>query len=59
MFSNINKDNKIKGIPNGLIVGQFERTTELDENVQIWEEILKKAMKDPDIPLFDNQYVSL
>jgi|TARA_Y100000992_G_scaffold77162_1_gene48817 hypothetical protein len=33
MFSNINKDNKIKGIPNGLIVGQFERTTELDERI--------------------------
>jgi hypothetical protein len=33
MFSNINQDNKIKGIPHGLIVSQFERTTELDERI--------------------------
>ena len=43
---------------NSKIVNQ-KRKQELDENVQRWEEILKKAMKDPDYPLFDNQYVSV
>ena len=36
-----------------------KRKQELDENVQRWEKILEKAMKDPDYPLFDNQYVSV
>tara|TARA_B100000282_G_scaffold283936_1_gene248027 strand:- start:337 stop:894 length:558 start_codon:yes stop_codon:yes gene_type:complete len=33
MFSKFNKENKIKGIPEGVIIGQLERTTELDEKI--------------------------
>jgi hypothetical protein len=33
MFSEFNKNNKIKGIPDGVVIGQMERTTELDERI--------------------------
>ena len=33
MFRKFNKENKIKGIPEGVIIGQLERTTELDEKI--------------------------
>lgn len=33
MFSEFNKNNKIKGIPDGVMIGQMERTTELDERI--------------------------
>ena len=33
MFSEFNQNNKIKGIPDGVMIGQMERTTELDERI--------------------------
>ena len=36
-----------------------KRKRELDENKQKWQAILKKAEKNPNIDLYDNQYVSV